>query len=60
MNNKSTFTEYIISPEIELDGGYAYCINCYTELTPEQNVCPNCGQLQDWGWFTNQKNKKPI
>lgn len=43
-----------IMPDVELDGGYAYCVKCYTELEPRQKVCPNCQQAQDWSWL----NKK--
>lgn len=40
-----------IEPEIELDGGYAYCRRCYTELDRWQHKCRRCGQLQDWNWL---------
>lgn len=40
-----------IEPEIELDGGYAYCVRCFYELDSEQEVCPKCGQKQDWSWL---------
>lgn len=40
-----------VEPEIELDGGYAYCVSCFTELEPRHDRCPKCGQKQDWSWF---------
>ena len=40
-----------IEPEIELDGGYAYCCRCFCEIEPSDNICPKCGQSQDWSWF---------
>ena len=40
-----------IEPEIELDGGYAYCCRCFCEIEPTDNICPNCSQSQDWSWF---------
>lgn len=36
-----------IEPEIELDGGYAYCVRCEKELDPHNNICPYCHQFQD-------------
>ena len=45
-----------IEPEIELDGGYAYCVRCTNELDPHNNICPYCHQFQDWSWL----NKKII
>lgn len=41
-----------IEPDIELDGGYAYCLRCLHEVEPTDNICPECGQCQDWSWFT--------
>ena len=38
-------------PYIELDGGYARCSNCWNEVEPTGNICPYCGQAQDWSWF---------
>lgn len=40
-----------IEPEIELDGGYAYCVRCRCELDKEQSPCPRCHQVQDWTWL---------
>jgi hypothetical protein len=41
-----------IQPEIELDGGYAYCPICYhRDLKPGEHNCVNCGQLIDWSWM---------
>lgn len=40
-----------IEPCIELDGGYAYCSRCCCEIKPSDNICPKCGQSQDWSWF---------
>ena len=45
-----------IEPEIELDGGYAYCVRYEKELDPHNNICPYCHQMQDWSWL----NKKII
>ena len=44
-----------IEPEIELDGGYAYCVRCKNKIDPHNNVCPYCHQMQDWSWF-NRRN----
>lgn len=44
-----------IEPEIELDGGYAYCVCCFTEIYPKDNICPKCSQSQDWSWFWRNK-----
>ena len=44
-----------IEPEIELDGGYAYCIRCWHEITPKDSICPKCKQAQDWSWFGKKK-----
>ena len=44
-----------IKPEIELDGGYAYCTRCTTEIFPNNNKCLECGQIQDWSWFGKTK-----
>ena len=27
-----------IKPEIELDGGYAYCVRCTNEIDPHTNI----------------------
>lgn len=40
-----------IEPEIELDGGYAYCVRCFCELDKWQSPCPRCKQIQDWSWL---------
>ena len=40
-----------IEPEIELDGGYAYCIRCTNEIDPHNKICPYCHQMQDWSWL---------
>lgn len=37
-----------VEPEIELDGGYAYCCCCFCKIEPSDNICPKCGQSQDW------------
>ena len=44
-----------IKPEIELDGGYAYCVRCTNEIDPHNNICPYCCQLQDWSWLGKTK-----
>jgi hypothetical protein len=47
-------TNIPIEPEIELDGGYAYCPICYhPDLEPNNIItkCPNCDQLIDWSWM---------
>lgn len=46
-----------ISPEVECDGWYAYCVRCTTEIEPTDNVCPHCNQAQDWSWFNKTKTK---
>ena len=48
-----------IEPEIELDGGYAYCPKCYqTDLEPIAiiTICPKCGQLIRWDWMDKFKD----
>ncbi len=40
-----------IQPEIELDGGFAYCARCYKELDCYTTPCPKCNQIQDWSWM---------
>ena len=47
-----------IEPEIELDGGYAYCVRCTNEIYPHNKICPYCHQLQDWSWFGKYKKNK--
>lgn len=48
-----------IEPEINEDGWYAQCKRCWTEICPDDKVCPKCGQAQDWSWFGNAlKNKE--
>lgn len=42
-----------IEPEINADGWYAQCKRCWTEICPDDKVCPKCGQAQDWSWFGN-------
>lgn len=49
LSNISKLT--LIEPEIELEGGYAYCCRCFCEIEPSDNICPKCGQSQDWSWF---------
>ena len=44
-----------IEPEIELDGGYAICVRCKTEITPINIICPICHQIQDWSWLKNKE-----
>lgn len=44
-----------IEPEIEVDGGYAYCKRCYNEIEPHNNICFNCSQTQDWSWLKKYK-----
>ncbi len=48
-----------IQPEICEDGWYCYCPICgYYDLFPDiHDKCPKCGQLFDWGWFWEMKNK---
>lgn len=45
-----------VEPYIEIDGGYARCPKCWTEIFPNQN-CPDCGQEIDWSWFTRGDSK---
>ena len=56
--NISTTTP--LEPEIELDGGYAYCQRCCTELDRWQHKCRRCGQLQDWTWLINWETKEKL
>ena len=46
-----------IEPIIECDGGYAVCSKCHCEVTPHNDTCPKCRQLQDWSWLGKYKNK---
>lgn len=41
-----------IEPDIEVDGGYAYCVRCGSEVKPDNEICQGCRQEQDWSWFT--------
>lgn len=41
LSNISKLT--LIEPEIELEGGYAYCCRCFCEIEPSDNICPKCG-----------------
>lgn len=41
-----------IAPYIECDGWYCCCYRCNCEVEPTDDICPNCGQKQDWSWFT--------
>lgn len=43
-----------IYPYIVEDGWYAVCHRCWTEINPENKVCPNCQQTQDWSWLNNK------
>lgn len=47
-----------IEPKIECDGWYAICAKCYTEITPNNALCPKCMQLQDWSWFSKYKKEE--
>lgn len=42
-------------PEIELDGGYACCPNCWKEVYPHENC--KCGQIIDWSRFRKGEGK---
>lgn len=57
MKNKIKVKQTPIEPEVELDGGYAYCPICYKEVKPKQSVCYNCDQLLDWSWFRKDCDK---
>ena len=47
----------IIEPEIELDGGYAYCVKCKTELKENEEICPVCHKFKiDLGWGNINNN----
>lgn len=56
MNLESIPKSTPIEPEIEIDGGYAYCKRCKKEIEPHNSICPYCHQLQDWSWFYKTKN----
>ncbi len=51
MDIKNISIDFPLVPYIELDGGYAMCFRCGNEVTPMQNKCSKCHQLQDWSWF---------
>ena len=40
-----------IMPYIECDGWYAQCHRCWMEIYPENDICPNRKQHQDWSWL---------
>ncbi len=46
-----------IQPEINADGWYCQCKRCWNEVEPSEDICPSCGQVQDWSWFGNQNKK---
>ena len=49
-----------IEPEIELDGGYAYCPICHQPDLEPSNVitkCPSCSQLIDWSWMNKFRDE---
>lgn len=48
----------LVEPYINEDGWYAQCHRCWTELEPEEKVCPKCGQHQDWSWLKIKKDKE--
>lgn len=43
-----------IEPYIECDGWYCQCRRCWYEITPKDSTCHQCGQAQDWLWFTKK------
>lgn len=45
--SKSTPIEPFVNP----DGWYCECVRCGHEVMPDEHVCPNCSQSQDWSWF---------
>lgn len=50
-----------IQPEIEVDGGYAYCPVCkHSDLEPTDIItkCPECQQVIDWSWMRKFKDKE--
>lgn len=51
MNKKILSKDQPLIPYIELDGGFARCSNCFEEVFPSDDICPHCGQKQDWSWF---------
>lgn len=44
-----------VEPYIEVDGWYAQCCRCWTEIQPTTNICPKCGQKQNWLWLEQYK-----
>ena len=46
-----------IEPYINEDGYYPQCKRCWTELEPEQFLCLQCGQVQDWSWRSKYQKK---
>ncbi len=55
MNLKNISKLTPIEPGIECDGWYTYCVRCLEEIEPLTNVCPNCGQTQDWSWLERKE-----
>lgn len=54
MNKKILSKDQPLIPYLEIDGGYARCTNCWNEVTPKDNICPKCNQIQDWSWFKKE------
>lgn len=49
-----------VEPYIELDGGFARCHRCWTEIRPTDDICPKCTQKQDWSWFRKTNKDKEV
>lgn len=47
-----------IEPYIECDGWYCVCQRCWHEIESSDNICPKCGQTQDWSWFGRYTKNK--
>ena len=58
MNLENISKSTPIEPEINADGWYAQCVRCWHEITPTDNICPKCKQVQDWSWFGKTKKIK--
>nr|DAN73448.1 MAG TPA: PROTEIN/RNA Complex, archaeal, ribosomal, 50S, protein.0A [Caudoviricetes sp.]DAY00896.1 MAG TPA: PROTEIN/RNA Complex, archaeal, ribosomal, 50S, protein.0A [Caudoviricetes sp.]DAZ03667.1 MAG TPA: PROTEIN/RNA Complex, archaeal, ribosomal, 50S, protein.0A [Caudoviricetes sp.] len=49
-----------IEPEINPDGWWCQCPNCWTEVYPRQNKCRICGQLLDWSWLKEKDGENYV
>lgn len=51
MNINYTPKDQPIIPYKLINGRTHRCLRCWNEVNKSQNICHNCGQVQDWSWF---------